>query len=138
VSWFPDPSTQPPLSKGAYRQEIAHLRQGLLAAHAELLEAPHPLLVLLAGVDGAGNSETVAALNAWMDPRWLRTHTEHALRTEILADDKRAARVAVIEAIADALERQITAREAASRSDDDSDEAEGSLARYRSGDARVS
>jgi len=74
VSWFPEPSTQPPLSKGTYRQEIAHLRQGLLAAQAKLLEAPHPLIVLLAGVDGAGKSETVTALNAWMDPHWLRTH----------------------------------------------------------------
>ena len=48
---------------------------------AELLDAQQqsaaravfPVIVLFAGVDGAGKSETVNLLNEWMDPRWIVT-----------------------------------------------------------------
>ena len=38
-----------------------------------LRDAPFPVIVVFAGVDGAGKGETVNLLNAWMDPRWIVT-----------------------------------------------------------------
>jgi polyphosphate:AMP phosphotransferase len=35
--------------------------------------ARFPVIVVFAGVDGAGKGETVNLLNAWMDPRWIVT-----------------------------------------------------------------
>ena len=32
-----------------------------------------PLILVLAGVDGGGKSETANLLSAWMDPRWILT-----------------------------------------------------------------
>ena len=37
----------------------------------ELREADFPVIVVFAGVDGAGKSETVNKLHEWMDSRWL-------------------------------------------------------------------
>jgi polyphosphate:AMP phosphotransferase len=39
-----------------------------------LLRAPFSVIVLLAGVDAAGKSETANLLNEWMDPHWIVTH----------------------------------------------------------------
>ena len=36
-------------------------------------EADFPVIVLFAGVDGAGKSESLHLLNEWMDPRWIVT-----------------------------------------------------------------
>ncbi len=35
--------------------------------------AAFPVIIVFAGVDGAGKGETVNLLNAWMDPRWIVT-----------------------------------------------------------------
>jgi polyphosphate:AMP phosphotransferase len=62
------------VDKAVYRREAARLRQGLLNAQYELLRnGRFPVLVLIAGVEGAGKSETVNLLNEWMDPRHIRT-----------------------------------------------------------------
>ncbi len=61
------------LPKGDYHQQIPQLRQDLLMMQMELREANFPVIVLFAGVDGAGKGETANLLNAWMDPRWLVT-----------------------------------------------------------------
>jgi polyphosphate:AMP phosphotransferase len=46
----------------------------LLDAQQQLRAAPRfPVIVVFAGVDGAGKGETVNALNQWMDPRWIVT-----------------------------------------------------------------
>jgi polyphosphate:AMP phosphotransferase len=74
VSWFPESVPVPGASKTAYRKRLPILRQELLGAQAKLLETPTPLVLLLAGVDGAGKGEIVTRLNEWLDPRWLRTH----------------------------------------------------------------
>jgi polyphosphate:AMP phosphotransferase len=58
------------------------LREALLDAQQRLREAPFPVLVLFAGVDGAGKSETVNLLNAWLDPRWLVTRAFGEASTE--------------------------------------------------------
>ncbi|MFV1973153.1 MAG: polyphosphate:AMP phosphotransferase [Thiohalobacterales bacterium] len=62
------------IPKSEYRQREPVLRQELLEAQANLVEAGEfPVIVLCAGVDGAGKGETVNLLNEWMDPRLLLT-----------------------------------------------------------------
>jgi polyphosphate:AMP phosphotransferase len=62
------------VSKDDYRQREPLLRAELLAAQNLLREAGgFPVIVVFAGVDGAGKGETVNLLNAWMDPRWIVT-----------------------------------------------------------------
>jgi polyphosphate:AMP phosphotransferase len=62
------------VSKAAYEREQAQLRAALLQAQYELLaSARFPVLILIAGVEGAGKGETVNLLNEWMDPRHIQT-----------------------------------------------------------------
>ena len=49
------------------------LRTELLDLQQQLREADFPVIVLFAGVDGAGKNETVNLINEWMDPRWIVT-----------------------------------------------------------------
>ncbi len=60
------------VSKEEYKEREPILRQELLQVQRELLEAGRfPVIILFAGVDGAGKGQTVNKLNEWMDPRWL-------------------------------------------------------------------
>ena len=59
------------LPKEDFHQQIPQLRQDLLMMQMELREANFPVIVVFAGVDGAGKSETVNRLHEWMDSRWL-------------------------------------------------------------------
>ncbi len=61
------------LSKDVYRKRVPELRAALLDAQQRLRAAPFPVIVVFAGVDGAGKGETVNLLNEWMDPRWIVT-----------------------------------------------------------------
>ena len=61
------------LSKQAYKKRLPALRAALLGAQQQLRGASFPVIVVFAGVDGAGKGETVNLLNAWMDPRWIVT-----------------------------------------------------------------
>ena len=62
------------VSKEHYKAQVPPLRIDLLEAQRELREqARFPVIVVFAGVDGAGKGETVQLLNEWMDPRWLVT-----------------------------------------------------------------
>ncbi len=62
------------VSKADYQREQALLRAALLEAQYDLkLDGRFPVLVLIAGVEGAGKGETVNLLNEWMDPRHIRT-----------------------------------------------------------------
>ncbi|MEK7216360.1 MAG: polyphosphate:AMP phosphotransferase, partial [Chloroflexota bacterium] len=62
------------LDKETFRREAPAARQGLLDAQFDLLERPEfPVIILIAGVDGAGKGETVNLLNEWMDPRHVHT-----------------------------------------------------------------
>ncbi len=62
------------VSKKEFKERMPALREALLTAQRRLREkAEFPVIVLFAGVDGAGKSETVNVLNEWMDPRWLVT-----------------------------------------------------------------
>jgi polyphosphate:AMP phosphotransferase len=63
------------VSKEAYRREEPKLRRALLDAQYDLKRnGRFAVLVLIAGVEGAGKSETVNLLNEWMDPRHIHTH----------------------------------------------------------------
>ena len=63
------------VDKAAYRREEAKLREALLNAQFDLKEQGRfPVLILIAGVEGAGKGETVNLLNEWMDPRRIHAH----------------------------------------------------------------
>ncbi len=49
------------------------LRTELLALQQRLRAADFPVIIVFAGVDGAGKNESINLLNEWMDPRWIST-----------------------------------------------------------------
>ena len=62
------------IEKDVWDRELPPLREALLDAQFDLAAAKFPVVILVAGVDGAGKSETVNTLNEWMDPRHIQTH----------------------------------------------------------------
>jgi polyphosphate:AMP phosphotransferase len=61
------------IPKEQYKARVPTLRTELLEVQRELTEAKFPVIIVFAGVDGAGKGETVNLLNEWMDPRWIVT-----------------------------------------------------------------
>jgi polyphosphate:AMP phosphotransferase len=62
------------IPKDEYCEQEPLLRQQLLDLQRELRELGRfPVVVVFAGVDGAGKAQTINLLNEWMDPRWLVT-----------------------------------------------------------------
>ncbi len=61
------------IGKAEYKSRVAELRTELVIAQQAVRQHKIPVIILFAGVDGAGKHETVDLLNEWMDPRWLRT-----------------------------------------------------------------
>jgi polyphosphate:AMP phosphotransferase len=61
------------IPKEQYKARIPTLRTELLEVQRALTEAKFPVIIVFAGVDGAGKGETVNLLNEWMDPRWIVT-----------------------------------------------------------------
>ncbi|MFI4904497.1 MAG: polyphosphate:AMP phosphotransferase [Burkholderiales bacterium] len=62
------------LPKSRFERALPRLREELLNAQFALArEACGAVLILLAGIEGGGRSETANTLNAWMDPRHIRT-----------------------------------------------------------------
>lgn len=62
------------VSKAQYKARVPRLRTELLEAQRQLNQQKRfSVIVVFAGVDGAGKSEMVNLLNEWMDPRWLVT-----------------------------------------------------------------
>ncbi len=57
-----------------FDKAVPKLRMELLALQQRLRLADFPVVIVFAGVDGAGKHETVNLLNEWMDPRWIITH----------------------------------------------------------------
>ncbi len=62
------------VSKDEFDKAAPKLRMELLALQQRLRSADFPVIIVFAGVDGAGKHETVNLLNEWMDPRWIVTH----------------------------------------------------------------
>lgn len=61
------------IPKHTYKARVPAFRTELLDTQRQLTSARFPVIVVFAGVDGAGKGETVNLLNEWMDPRWLIT-----------------------------------------------------------------
>lgn len=60
------------VSKATYSRHERRLREALLQAQYDLLgDGKSAVLILIAGVDGAGKGETINLLNEWMDPRHI-------------------------------------------------------------------
>lgn len=71
------------IDRATYKAEAPALRAALLDAQYELLRrGTRAVVILINGVDGAGRSETVNTLNAWMDPRHIRTEAFGAMTDE--------------------------------------------------------
>jgi AMP-polyphosphate phosphotransferase len=62
------------ISREDYDKRLPKLRHELLDAQFSLQEAGIPLLIIIAGVEGAGKGEVVNRFNAWMDTRGIETH----------------------------------------------------------------
>jgi polyphosphate:AMP phosphotransferase len=62
------------VGKEEFEAEVPKLRLGLLEAQRDLQKAGVPVVVLLAGADGAGKGETVSRVLEWLDTRGLDTH----------------------------------------------------------------
>jgi len=71
---FAEAQSDPALAKEAYETQEARLRVALLKAqYRQLQQADRSLLVVVAGIDGAGKGATINLLNEWMDPRHIQT-----------------------------------------------------------------
>ncbi len=71
---FAEAEADPSLSKEAFKPLEARLRVALLnAQYQRLQKADKTLLIVIAGIDGAGKGATVNLLNEWMDPRHIKT-----------------------------------------------------------------
>jgi AMP-polyphosphate phosphotransferase len=71
------------LGQEEYDGRVPELRTALLRVQNELLrDKPCSVVVVIAGVDGAGKGDTVNTLHEWMDPRYLETHAFGALSEE--------------------------------------------------------
>ena len=64
------------IDKASYDLEVPALREALLDAQFDLAAArKFPVVIIIAGMDGAGKGATMNTLNEWMDPRYLQTHS---------------------------------------------------------------
>ena len=62
------------IDKATFDRAEPRLRKALLAAQYELKDKPEfPVIVVFAGLDAAGKSETANLLNEWLDPRLIET-----------------------------------------------------------------
>ncbi len=61
------------VSKEDFEAVADTLRIEMVELQQHLRTCDFPVIILFAGVDGAGKSETMNLLNEWMDPRWIVT-----------------------------------------------------------------
>jgi polyphosphate:AMP phosphotransferase len=61
------------VSKEEFDKLAPALRTEMLELQQRLRSAKFPVIIVFAGVDGAGKGECVNLLNEWMDPRWIVT-----------------------------------------------------------------
>ena len=82
------------MDKKEFETEVETLRLELLEAQRALQKAGVPVILLLAGADGAGKGETVTAAAPW---------------TLVPGNDKRFARIQVIETLCERLREALDA-----------------------------
>ncbi len=75
------PSPRGRLSKKHYEQALPSLRDELIQLQVQLKDAPTKIILIVAGVDGAGRGDVINSLGEWLDPRGveafsIRTPTE--------------------------------------------------------------
>ena len=63
----------PKLSKKEYEARLPRIREELVRLQIELKEGGFPVLLILAGTEGAGRGEVINKLSGWLDPRGLET-----------------------------------------------------------------
>lgn len=64
-----------PLSDGEFRKLKDDLRLDLIELQQRIRKrGQFPVILVLAGVKGAGVIDTLNVINTWMDPRWVETH----------------------------------------------------------------
>ena len=61
------------VGKKEFKARLPALREALLMAQVQIREAGIPVLILFAGVDGAGKGGVTNKLNEWLDPRYVTT-----------------------------------------------------------------
>jgi polyphosphate kinase 2 (PPK2 family) len=72
---FESASLKHKVDKATFRARGAEAARGAAQrAVRPQAEGSFPVLILIAGVEGAGKGETVNLLNEWMDPRHIETH----------------------------------------------------------------
>lgn len=64
----------PALSKQDFEAEVQEVRTELLKVQYALQETDISVIIIIAGVEGAGKSDVVNRFNEWMDTRWIRNH----------------------------------------------------------------
>jgi AMP-polyphosphate phosphotransferase len=62
------------ISKKDYKKRLPELRAELLQTQFALQKENIPLLIIAAGVEGAGKGDVVNRLNSWMDTRYIETN----------------------------------------------------------------
>jgi polyphosphate:AMP phosphotransferase len=62
------------LNGDEYDEREAHLRAQLLQCQFDLIDHRSPVVLVVAGVSGAGKGSLVHRLNVWMDPRGIETN----------------------------------------------------------------
>jgi polyphosphate:AMP phosphotransferase len=72
---FADAELGHSIDKDTFERELEPLRLALLEAQFALRDRPtFPVVIVIGGVDGAGRSETINALNSWLDPRLVEVN----------------------------------------------------------------
>ena len=71
---FQEAEADPQLSQDEFKKIEKHLRVQLVnEQYRHIALQDRALLILVAGIDGAGKGETINLLNEWMDPRHIHT-----------------------------------------------------------------
>jgi polyphosphate:AMP phosphotransferase len=62
------------VSKDEFKAQLTELRTRLLHAQREIRQQDIPVIIVIAGVEGAGKGEVVNRLNEWLDTRGVQVH----------------------------------------------------------------
>ena len=71
-------------SEKKYQKRLNRLRADLMKVQRKLQDSPNPVVIIIAGFDGAGKGRAIQLLNEWLDPRDLSTHSFWDLSEEAL------------------------------------------------------